>query len=184
MVIACAALAVSLGGTGYAAIRLPANSVGTVQLKPNSITSAKVRNYALRRADFRPGTLLRGPRGATGVPGVPGPIGPAGPQGPPGTPAGSSAITVRTAVVTVPGNAAGNGAYATRSVQVNCNADERAVSGGTNWENDGNDLELWTVYQHPVLTGSKVTGWKARGGSDIATNARLTVYALCEKVPT
>ena len=29
MVVACAALTVALGGTGYAAIKLPRNSVGT-----------------------------------------------------------------------------------------------------------------------------------------------------------
>lgn len=84
--------------------------------------------------------------------------------------------------MTVTGNQAGNAAYATRAVQVNCNADERAIAGGTTWDNDGNDLELWTVYSRPVLTGTKVTGWRARGGSDIGTNARCFVTALCEKV--
>lgn len=32
MVVACTALAVALGGTGYAALTLPRNSVGTKQL--------------------------------------------------------------------------------------------------------------------------------------------------------
>ena len=39
MVVACIALAVALGGTSYAAIKLPRNSVGTKQLQANSINA-------------------------------------------------------------------------------------------------------------------------------------------------
>ena len=45
--IACVALIVALGGTGYAAVTLPANSVGTAQLKKNAVTSLKVKNGSL-----------------------------------------------------------------------------------------------------------------------------------------
>jgi hypothetical protein len=186
MVVACAALTVSLAGTGYAAFRLPANSVGAAQLKKNSVTSSKIRNYTLVKADFRPSQLPRGPRGLPGIPGAIGPTGPAGPAGPqgaPGAPASASAITARTANVTVPGNAAGNGAYATRSVAVNCASNERAIGGGTSWNVDSsNDLELMTVYSQVVLTGTKTTGWRARGASDIAASAVFTVAALCERI--
>ena len=44
MVVAIVALIVALGGTGYAAIKLPANSVGTAQLKKDAVTSLKVKN--------------------------------------------------------------------------------------------------------------------------------------------
>ena len=47
MVVACLALALSLGGTGYAVTRLPANSVG----------SRQVLDYSLQRRDFRSGVL-------------------------------------------------------------------------------------------------------------------------------
>jgi hypothetical protein len=188
-VIACVALAVSLGGTGYAALRLPANSVGTAQLKRNSVVSSKIRNYTLVRADFKPSQVPRGPRGLPGVPGPigptgpAGPAGPAGPQGPAGAPGSASVITIRTSAVTVPGNTAGNGSYATRSVAVNCASNERAIAGGTSWNVDStNDLELMTVYSQVVLTGTKTTGWRARGSSDIAPNAVFTVAALCERV--
>lgn len=43
-VVAYLALCVALGGTSYAAITLPANSVGTRQDKNNAITSGKVRD--------------------------------------------------------------------------------------------------------------------------------------------
>ncbi|MEP6910056.1 MAG: hypothetical protein ABI896_06440 [Actinomycetota bacterium] len=42
MVVACIALAVALGGTSYAAIRLPRNSVGTAQLQNDAVTARKL----------------------------------------------------------------------------------------------------------------------------------------------
>ncbi len=65
MVVACIALAVALGGTSYAAITLPRNSVGATQLRSNAVTSAKVRDGSLQAKDFG-GSLARGPRGPQG----------------------------------------------------------------------------------------------------------------------
>src|SRR6188508_717663 len=90
MVVACAALFVSLGGVGYAAIVLPANSVGTKQLKKNSVNTAKVKKHSLLKSDFKPGQLPRGPKGLQGIQGargIPGAQGIQGPTGDPGTPA-------------------------------------------------------------------------------------------------
>jgi hypothetical protein len=42
MVVACIALAVALGGTSYAAIKLPRNSVGTTQLQKNAVVASKL----------------------------------------------------------------------------------------------------------------------------------------------
>ena len=47
MVVACLALLVALGGTGYAAIVLPANSVGAKQLKKGSVERAKIKPGAI-----------------------------------------------------------------------------------------------------------------------------------------
>ena len=47
MVVACIALTVALGGTSYAAITLPKNSVGTKQLKKNAVTGLKVKANAI-----------------------------------------------------------------------------------------------------------------------------------------
>src|SRR6476659_1265197 len=41
-VAACVALTVALGGTGYAAIKLPRNSVGTAQLRRDAVTATKL----------------------------------------------------------------------------------------------------------------------------------------------
>ena len=92
MVVALIALAVALGGVGYAVVALPANSVGTAQLKNAAVTSKKVRNGTLLAVDFKKGQLPRGPRGyegAVGATGATGPTGAAGPQGPAG-PAGAT----------------------------------------------------------------------------------------------
>ena len=42
MVVARIALAVALGGTSYAAIKLPRNSVGTKQLQKNAVVATKL----------------------------------------------------------------------------------------------------------------------------------------------
>ena len=61
LVISCVALALALGGTSFAAVSaLPKNSVGTPQLKASAVTSAKVKNRSLLRADFASGQLPAG----------------------------------------------------------------------------------------------------------------------------
>jgi hypothetical protein len=67
-VTATLALVVALGGTSYAAIKLPRNSVTSVQVKDKS----------LLKKDFKTGQL---PAGKTGAAGAQGPAGPAGPAG-------------------------------------------------------------------------------------------------------
>src|SRR5205085_2813432 len=76
MVVACIALAVALGGTSYAAFKLPKASVGTeqlkkasvgtAQLKENAVTSIKVKNGSLLKKDLKSGQLPAGPRGLPG----------------------------------------------------------------------------------------------------------------------
>jgi hypothetical protein len=46
------ALFVALGGGAYA-VTVPRNSVGQDELKPGSVTAAKVRNHSLTASDFR-----------------------------------------------------------------------------------------------------------------------------------
>jgi hypothetical protein len=182
MVVACLALLVALGGTGYAAVSLPRNSVGTIQLQPGSVTSAKVQDFTLRRTDFRPGTLRRGPRGARGAQGAAGPTGAPGPAGAAG-PAGTiGAITVRTAQVVVDGGAAAtnpNGEYVTRSVDRRCESGERAISAGTGWGDDTNDRELTTVWIRPTVENNLVVGYSGKGGNDSGNDSTFTLYVLC-----
>src|SRR5829696_5368243 len=72
--LALLALFVALGGTSYAAIRLPSNSVGTKQIRRGAVTPSKVAPKTVR--------LFKGQKGDAGAPGA---RGDAGPQGAPGT---------------------------------------------------------------------------------------------------
>ena len=76
--VAYLAIFVALGGTSYAAIAIPNNSVGNKQLKKNAVDSKKVKNKALLAEDVKDG---QAPAGAPGVDGLPGDRGPAGVQG-------------------------------------------------------------------------------------------------------
>jgi hypothetical protein len=55
MVVACVALIVALGGSAYAALSLPKNSVGSKQIKKNAVTSAKVKDGTLTASDAKSG---------------------------------------------------------------------------------------------------------------------------------
>lgn len=84
LVISCLALLAAVGGTGYAAIKLPPGSVGTKQLKNGAVIASKVKPRSLLAKNFKSGQLPRGLRGVAGLPGAAGPQGPGGPQGPQG----------------------------------------------------------------------------------------------------
>lgn len=66
MLVACIALVVALGGTGYAAFKLPKNSVGTKQLKKRAVTTRKLKNGAVTLAKLRNGSVAM-PKLAPGV---------------------------------------------------------------------------------------------------------------------
>src|SRR3954468_8431283 len=91
-VIALVALFVALGGTGYAALSLPKNSVGTKQLKNNAVTGAKVKNGSLRARDFKTGLLKAGAKGDPCLSSDPNCRGSKGDQGPPGPEVGRVAM--------------------------------------------------------------------------------------------
>ena len=103
-VTASLALFVALGGTGYAAVTLPRNSVGHAQLRDNAVGANELRRGAVRSSDIRnrairvsdiatkTRTSLRGSRGPQGVTG----------------PAGKDAVTFRAAINMSGGVASGN----------------------------------------------------------------------------
>ena len=73
------ALLAALGGSAYAAMQLPANSIGPRQLKNGAVTPNKV---ALRTIQLFEGhTGDQGPQGTSGPQGIPGPKGDPGPPG-------------------------------------------------------------------------------------------------------
>jgi hypothetical protein len=73
-VTASIALFVALGGSSYAALTLPRNSVGVNQIRAGAVGSSELRDRAVALRDISPGAR-RALRGAVG------PTGPAGPAG-------------------------------------------------------------------------------------------------------
>lgn len=74
MVVALVALFAALGGVGYAATALPANSVGTKQLKNNAVTFNKIAPHTIGSARINPnmvqtrvGSTCTGAKGAIGA---------------------------------------------------------------------------------------------------------------------
>lgn len=186
MIVACLALAASLGGTGIAAVNalVPRNSVGTLQLQNNAVTSAKVKNASLTRADLATGVLTPGPQGAQGPPGPAGPQGVKGDKGDKGASGAIGDVIEHSASVSVPGGTQGDGTYETRSIQINCSSDEKAITGGTNWDGEGDTVELNTVLSTPVFdsAGKRISGWRGRGGNDSGAAKTFQVFVECVKV--
>ncbi len=82
-VMATIAVFVALGGGAYAAFTLPANSVGSRQLKNSAVTPKKVAQATIKLFKGQTGASgpkgdqgAQGAQGVQGVPGIQGPIGP------------------------------------------------------------------------------------------------------------
>jgi hypothetical protein len=163
IVLSLTALVVAvLGATpvGEAAMNLavPRNSVGTLQLKNNAVTGAKVRNGTLLRADFRSGQIPAGPAG------------PAGPQGPPGMSALQTVFTTSAINSTT-----------TRSQTAACPAGKIAVGGGVS-------VGPATTPAVAVTSSylASPTTWTASAREVTATGASwgLNVVVVCAVVAT
>lgn len=115
-VMATIAVMIALGGTSYAALTLPRNSVGERQIRAGAVRSSEVRNGSLGIKDLSAGAR-------TSLQGATGPAGPQGPAGPAGTQlfAVVNAAGERTAGTATSGGASGaTGTYLigfARSVQ-------------------------------------------------------------------
>ena len=100
--VAYLAIFVAMGGTSYAAIKIPNNSVGNKQLKKNAVDATKVGDGKLTTIEFKAGQVpagQKGPKGdqgdpgATGEPGVRGLKGEQGDKGAP-APGGATVATL------------------------------------------------------------------------------------------
>jgi len=165
-VVATLALFIALGGTGYAAINLPRNSVGPKQLRANSVTSTKVKQGSLLAADFKSSQRsdLRGPRGAEGPPGAQGPAGPRGFAGP---------IKVRSATQISP---AGGGV----PNDVHCAPGEQATGGSMAGGPSAGEPSLvpFTGEGSPIISSGLLIGWRDLASSQ-SVEYTSTVYVFC-----
>ena len=158
MAVACMALIVALGGTSYAAIKLPANSVGTKQLKKNAVTGAKVKDGSLASGDFKAGQLPPGPQGPQGAQGPKGDKGDKGDAGPVGMPT----LTVRS-----------SGAEEPDSAVADCDTGEAAVGGG------GTSSDGFINDTGPNVSSGTPTGWIAQAAASDGSSATVKAWVVC-----
>jgi hypothetical protein len=172
------ALFVALGGTSYAAAKLPKNSVGTSQIKKNGVRSADVKNRSLKKVDFKKGQLPQGEQG---------PQGPQGPQGQPGQNGQNGVIgnvTVQRTDVALPDNS-------TVAAEATCPTGQKAISGGASVaETSSNDIKM--MVSRPGNGGLNpndgeqfANTWRSvyrnpAGGTGAAT---IRAYVLCVEDP-
>jgi hypothetical protein len=177
-VIACIALAIALSGTSYAAFVLPANSVGTKQLKNRSIQQIDIGKKTI--ASLRG---LRGPQGSVGPQGPAGPQGIQGGQGIPGAKGdkgdpGAPGAAGATNVVVRRGSLVTLSANALTSASASCQAGERATGGGAT---NGGRTGVFVTQSFPNQTadGATPTGWKVTYENPTQLAAFGVAFVIC-----
>ena len=185
-VVSVMALFVALGGTSYAAVKLPKNSVGSSQIKTNGVGSSDVKNGSLRGIDFRAGELPAGPQGQQG------PKGEKGEKGDPGTPGQNGqdgqdgvlgAVTVQRTDVALADNT-------TQAVEVSCPAGQKAISGGSSVDQTGSD-DIKLLVSRPgnggfiPADGQSFNDWRAvyRNPAGGTGAAEIRAFVVCVADP-
>ena len=179
------AVFVALGGSAWA---VTANSIGSRQLKPNAvrtgdvapdaITSAKVDDGSLLRADFAASELPQGPQGAQGPQGPQGSQGPQGVQGPPGV-SGYEIVQELTASNNVDA----------KDVTADCPSGKRALGGGAYVNSSGNVYQNIAIDLSAPIANAQIgtptpEHWTAAAHEHTATGDswQLIAYAICGRV--
>lgn len=150
------------------------HAVRTSDLANSSVTSKKIKNGTIARADLGSDVLAHlatatGPRGATGPQG---PQGPTGPQGSPGANGVSGWERVQGNTFT-----GGPGTYLTS--RADCTAGKKVIGGGFEQEPVGQLIQIMS--SSPVQDGS---GWAvlASNPPSNGTTRSLIAYAICAQV--
>jgi hypothetical protein len=198
MGVALVALFVALSGTSYAVSRvaLPENSVGTTQLRNDSVTRAKIAHESITSVlikdgsllvqDFKAGQLPAGPAGPVGPAGLAGPQGPKGDRGDTGETGatgpsgekGEKGDPGEMGPIVVQSDSAQVSKGGTETVTALCGDGLRAVSAGMSWSEAAPSLS--TVYLRPVVDGfGVVSGFTAQGYNGDTHSHEFSVQALC-----
>ena len=177
MIVSSVALFVALSGGAYAAA-----TVGSAQIKNNSVQGLDIKDGTIKSADIAKGTRngLRGQKGDDGQPGAKGDKGDPGAPGAPGAPglSGLERVSANTA----------NDSNSPKSITVSCPAGKQVV--GTGFDISGaiagagvNQSKEATVDRVGIATDlGSVTfnGYEQKGGS--ALNWALHGTILCANV--
>ena len=155
VVISVVALMVALGGTGYAAMKVPRGSVGHAQLRPGAVQSDVVKDGSLLARDFNPKDLPKGPKGDPGA---------------------TNVIIRDVAGATAPPGQIGTAVAA-------CQGAERAVGGGGSFAGEPNVNDR-LVDTRPLTaegaSGGPPARWQSRiVNGDPGTPRTPTAYVVC-----
>ena len=174
------AIFVALGGTGYAAITLPNNSVGLKQIKKNGVGAAEIRKNAVRSGEVRNGALRVGDFAAGQFP-----AGPRGVQGSPG-----ERGTFRDITVQFEQAAADLADGASASYNAFCPEGQIGIAGG--FRGDATDSEatntgssrpaMSSTNTEPPLDGGTFTGWRitvVNLPAGVGAGIRPEVWVVC-----
>jgi hypothetical protein len=189
-VTSMAAVMIALGGTSYAAVALPKNSVSSKQIKAkavknsdlgaNSVTTDKVKDGSLLKTDFAANQLPAGPKGNTGSTGLTGAPGPAGVIG---------SVVVHRTDVALPAGAGVGVAGASTSGFATCAAGEKLIGGSASIANVTDPPTQEIVVSRPAAdnVGSgavpadagSMAFWKGTGRTLTNVAGTMRVFAFC-----
>ena len=149
-VMATVAVFVALGGTSYAAIKLPRNSVGSNQIKSSAVSTSEVKDRSLATRDLS--LAARGSSRARRVSGVRrGRRARSGPS--------TARVVVKTNVV-YKTNSSSVAAEVTSQLTVQCDPRQKVIGGGVR-KDTGTDVSLRESYP-----SNNNTAWSVRVGND------------------
>ena len=182
-VAAYLALFIALGGTSYAATKLPKNSVGATQIKAGAVSSSEVKNGSLTRSDFKASSIPAGAQGPQGLQGLKGDKGDKGATG-----------VVGPATTRFFQHPADLAAGASATLTVFCPDGQAAIGGGI--RGDAQDSEATTVTSsrpaaspastNPPADGGTFQGWRGtvvHNAGSAATGILPEIWAICVDAP-
>ena len=189
MGVAMFALFVALGGASVAATNdvLPRNSVGTVQLRNDSVTRAKMAHQSITNLLIKPGSLMassfapgqipagpqgqKGDTGATGLQGPKGDTGAAGPQGPKGVMGTMGVAQDSTTVYKNGGTSAVTVMVPDSKQATGATASWGDLVKGTDWS------KLGYISVRPIITpAGHVSGYEAMAYNGDKFDHSITLY--------
>jgi hypothetical protein len=184
MVVAFIALAVALGGSSYAAIKLPSKSVGSKQLKKDAVTRSAIKANAVDGTKVADDSLTGADINESSL-SIPAPSSvskattadKAATADSAGVAGAISTVYYRTGGGSV-GPAVTAGVQVVTSQIAACDAGQRVIGGGVKVS----DPDAASVQDSAPTAGG--TGWIASVGTDdIAGGHGYTVYAICIPAP-
>lgn len=175
-VVATMALFIALGGSSYAAIQLPKNSVGSSALKKNSVTNSKIKKSAVGSRHVKNGSLLTEDFLAGQLP-----QGAAGPQGATGAAGATGAVGVSNHNVVFNSTFGTIAQYDQLATSVSCPAGQKVFGGGGQVVGDAGNKNVALIQSNPDPL--YYDDWRVAGVNlNASQTLTLSVWAVCGNV--